>query len=194
LYEFFEGELVEKLPTSVTLSVNGIGYRFTVPLSTSEALPRAGAVRLLAHLHVREDELRLYGFATPQERLVFEALISVSGIGPALANVVLSGIGVTDFVRALQSRDEARLRRIKGIGAKTAQRILVELGPALPALLERSRLEPSKGGARQDAVLALLSLGFTKEVAEKAVDRALAEGQADDPAEALVRRALRFTG
>jgi holliday junction DNA helicase RuvA len=193
VYDFFEGEIVEKQPTSVVLAVDGIGYRFTVPLSTSERLAQGSTVRLLAHLHVREDTLRLYGFASAEERVLFEALIGVSGIGPAVATAVLSGIGVREFVAALESKDESRLRRIKGIGAKTAQRILLELGGSLPALVDRVRLGPSDEAApKNDAVLALESLGFGRAVAEKAVERAVGESAAGERVESLVRRALRY--
>ncbi|MBI1848844.1 MAG: Holliday junction branch migration protein RuvA [Planctomycetes bacterium] len=193
MFDFFEGEIVEKQPTSVVLNVDGVGYRFTVPLSTSERLGTGGRVRLLAHLHVREDAMRLYGFATAEERILFEALIGVSGIGPAVATAVLSGIGVQDFVIAVETKDETRLRRIKGIGAKTAQRILLELGDSLPGLVARVRLGPSaKNRPKEDALLALESLGFSRAIADKAVERALGEAPADEKVESLVRRALRY--
>ncbi len=194
MYDFFEGEVVEKRPATIVLAVNGVGYRFLVPLSTSEAVPRSGTVRLFTHLHVREDALKLYGFCTAEERTAFQALISVTGVGPAVAITVLSGISVAEFLEAIEARDEARLRRVRGIGPKIAQRILFELSESLPLLLSRARLGPSRPAPRsEDALLALQSLGFTQAVAEKAVKRALGEAQDGETVEALVRRALRFT-
>ncbi|MBI3282074.1 MAG: Holliday junction branch migration protein RuvA, partial [Acidobacteria bacterium] len=125
---FLQGRLLEKHPNQAIVDVQGVGYDVAIPVSTFSALPAAGAeVRLRIHTHVREDALALFGFYTPEEKLLFEKLIGISGIGPRLAITVLSGLPVVDLIASIRGSEVARLVRIPGVGKKTAERIVLEL-------------------------------------------------------------------
>jgi len=193
------GRLVEKQPTRLVVDVHGVGYEVQVPLSTFYHLPAPGAdVSLRIHTHVREDALSLFGFATALEQLVFERLITISGIGPKLALVVLSGIDPADLVRAVQAGDVGRLTMIPGVGKKTAERIGLELKDRLPQPLI-AELTAAPGGPtgeitlRADLLSALLNLGYHRPLAEKAVDAAL-KAPGDPTFERALKQALRETG
>src|SRR2546430_17349626 len=125
---FLRGTLLEKHPNQVIVDTGGVGYDVQIPVSTFSALPEAGSeVRLRIYTHVREDALSLYGFLTSEEKVVFEKLISVSGIGPTLVIKVLSGLNTTDLVTAIRNSQVDQLVRIPGVGKKTAERIVLEL-------------------------------------------------------------------
>ena len=200
------GEVLECSPEELLLDVGGVGYRVRIPLSTYYAVVSKPAARasLHVHTHVREDALVLYGFATPDERRAFERLITISGIGPKVALSVLSGIETSDLDRAVRENDRVRLERIPGIGRKTAERILLEL---------RSRDDRSGGsargrggasgdpgidpttpgrGLRDDAVSALVNLGYGAEAAARAVEAAAVDEGEGARLEAVLRRALRL--
>jgi Holliday junction DNA helicase RuvA len=193
------GQIVEKQATRLVVDVHGVGYEVHVPLSTFYHLPEPGGeVTLCVHTHVREDAIVLFGFATALEQLVFERLISVSGIGPKLALAVLSGIDPADFVRAVQSGDVARLTKIPGVGRKTAERIGLELKDRLKqpwaADAAAAAGEPSgEAELRADLLSALLNLGYHRAFAEKAVDGAL-EAPGERTFERLLKDALRRMG
>jgi Holliday junction DNA helicase RuvA len=191
VFEFFDGNLVKKTPTHAVLEVGGIGYLFAIPRSTFEGLPERGRVRLLAHLHVQEDAHRLFGFRTEREREVFRLLTTVSGIGPATALGILSAGPLDLLIRAVAAGDVPALRRLKGVGPKTAERLVVELRDSL-ALLADGAPQGHRPGhpAAGDAVLALVSLGFNRVAAEKAVRSAGEKVKSDAPLEILVREAL----
>ena len=128
MYNYLNGTLAEKTPTSVTIDVNGIGFQLMVPLSTSHRLPEVGEqAKLLTHHVVREDIELLFGFATEEERSLFRLLIAVSGIGPKLGVTVLSGLGISELKRAIVEGSIPTLTAISGIGRKTAERLVVEL-------------------------------------------------------------------
>ncbi len=164
------GTLLSIVPERVLLDVGGVGYEVAIPLSTFYELERAQAagagdrVRLFVHTHVREDQLALYGFATEREKALFERLIQVSGIGPRLAQVVLSGMAPEDLIAALAASDVARLTRIPGVGKKTAERMVVELRDKVAALareLPASVAAAAAGGGSDDElVAALVNLGY----------------------------------
>jgi Holliday junction DNA helicase RuvA len=190
------GRIVECEPGLLVLDVGGVGYEVRIPLSTFYVLAsRPDPALLHVHTHVREDALHLYGFATRDERTAFERLIGISGVGPKMALAVLSGIGVADLLGAVRHGDRARLERIPGIGRKTAERILLELREkanephAPPALPDRSGGE--NGALRDDAVSALLNLGYAREAAQRAVTSVLSEGPAPSDIGAVLRGALR---
>lgn len=190
------GRLADKEPNRVIVDVAGVGYDVAVPLSTYYTLGEPGSdVALRVHTHVREDTLALYGFSTGLELQIFERLIGISGIGPKLALAVLSGIDVTDLVRAVQAGDVGRLTAIPGIGKKTAERIGLELKDKLPkGLIEETGAGPEPGAPgralRQDLLSALSNLGYHRPLAEKAVEAALA--RTDSPAfETVLKQALR---
>jgi Holliday junction DNA helicase RuvA len=195
---FLQGKLVEALPTQVTVDVNGIGYEALIPLSSFDKLPQPGhAVKLLTQLVVREDAHTLYGFMTPEERNLFRLLINtVSGIGPKTALNVLSGISVTAFRGAVANGDIKALSQISGVGKKTAERIVVELKDKI-GMAGAWEAASAKHGLSQDeqrindAVLALVALGFKQIEAHDAVRGAQAVLGAQATVEELVRACLK---
>jgi len=188
------GRLVRKETQEAVVDVNGVGYRLTIPLSTFYRIGEPGQeVTLLAHTHVREDTLALFGFLTAAEQALFERLISVSGVGPKVAIAILSGIEAPDLVAALRTSDVARLTRIPGVGKKTAERLVLELKDKVQGLVAAEPETPpaAPGTAKDDLVSALVHLGYSRPEAEKGVDRALKDdgaGRFED----LLRRSLRI--
>ncbi len=189
---FLEGDLVEALPTRVTLSVNGVGYLVQVPLSSFAALPPVNQrVRLLTHLVVREDAHELFGFLTASERELFLLLIGhVSGVGPKIALAVLSGMSVGNFKAAVARGEVLTLAKVKGVGKKTAERMILELKDKMGVAAGwEAAAEGRTDGRLNDAMMALLSLGFKQVEAQKA----LREVQAQTPdasTEEMIRRSL----
>lgn len=178
------GKLAAAAPERVLVDVGGVGYQVQVSLTTFSELDRAGIgaeVELHVHTHVREDQLALFGFWTARERELFERLIAVSGIGPRLAQVVLSGMAVDDLVAALAAGDLARLTRIPGVGRKTAERMVVELRDKLQALAREVAAPAAAAASDEDLVAALENLGYKRSQAEKAV----ADARRDAPAAAF---------
>ncbi len=193
-----KGTLLEKTPTRVVLDVGGIGYGVNVPLSTYGKLGEIGdPVELLTHLHVREDALDLYGFATTEEKNLFELLILVSGIGPRLALGILSGSEARPFAEAVASANYAMLTTISGVGKKLAERIVVELKEKIGTLVpapEKVAAVGQRSPHYNDAILALVSLGLTRASASKALDRIMSEGGDRLSLEEMIRRALSLAG
>src|SRR5882672_5133288 len=195
---FLHGKLVEALPTQVIVSVNGIGYEVLIPLSSFDKLPQPGQeIRLLTHLAVREDAHILYGFMTSAERELFRMLVNtVSGIGPKIALNVLSGISVTAFRGAVANSDIKALSQISGVGKKTAERIVVELKDKIGAAgaWEASSAQRTLAPEDQklnDAVLALMALGFKQIEAHDSVRKAQSSLGPQATIEDLVRACLR---
>jgi Holliday junction DNA helicase RuvA len=173
---FLRGRVIEKHPNRMIVDVAGVGYDVAVPLSTFYTAGDVGAdISLRIHTHVREDQLALFGFATPLELTVFERLIAVSGIGPKLALSVLSGIESGELVSAIQRSDLARLTRIPGVGKKTAERIVVELRDRLPKAVEAAGAgAPPPAPAdemRDDLVSALANLGYHRQAIDKVLEK-----------------------
>ncbi|MBM3812157.1 MAG: Holliday junction branch migration protein RuvA [Acidimicrobiia bacterium] len=189
------GTLVEKHPTQVIVETHGVGYEVTIPVSTFSALPDSGeAVTLRVHTHVREDALALFGFATLDEKRLFEKLIQVSGIGPKLAVTVLSGLPTADLIRAIREGHVEQLVRIPGVGKKTAERMVLELRDKMTfAGVEQAVAAPSGpvSVVEEDVLSALVNLGCNRPAAEAAVKKAKAAGTADE-FEALFRRSMEF--
>jgi Holliday junction DNA helicase RuvA len=197
---FLEGKLAEKSPTRVVIDVNGVGYEVHISLSTFDKLPAKGAnVRLLTHHHVvpREGAQQLFGFFTQAERDLFLLLIGVSGIGPRLAQNILSGTAPESLSRMIAEADTKSLQAIPGVGKKTAERLVVELRDRIGAKGEISTkiAAPSArfagNPAAQDAVFALISLGYRHTEAQKAVETALLKLDGKGNVEEIVRAALR---
>ncbi len=193
---WLSGKVVQAVPDRLILDVGGVGYQVAIPLSTYYELQKADAgatLRLFIHTHVREDALALYGFWTERERELFERLIAVSGIGPRLAQVVLSGMAPDELIAALAAGDVARLVRIPGVGKKTAERMVVELRDKLQALaaqLPAARATAASGGSDNDLVAALVNLGYKPSLAEGAVGAARKEAP-EAAFHELLRLALR---
>ena len=185
------GKMVYKTPTSVILDVSGVGFQVLIPLSSFNALGEVGdEVQLITHLHVREDALQLFGFITQEERWLFTLLISVSGVGPKLAQGVLSGISVGDFQLAVQREDSTALSRVPGIGKKTAERLIVELRDKMDSIGEEKRSHLGRSSAHEEAVLALCSLGYKRNKAEDVIHKLLNQDSSLS-IEEVIRRALR---
>ena len=195
---FLEGRLVDVLPTQVTVAVQGVGYEVLIPLSSYDKLPPPGKeLKLLTHLVVREDAHTLYGFMSTQERELFRLLINtVSGIGPKIALNVLSGISVTAFRGAVANSDIKALSQISGVGKRTAERIIVELKDKIGAAgaWEAASAQRTLSPADQkvnDAVLALMALGFKQIEAHDTVRKAQQTLGEDATVEDLVRAGLK---
>ena len=194
---FLNGRLMSALPTQAIVDVNGIGYEVFIPLSSYDKLPGAGEpIHLLTHLAVREDAHVLYGFMTPAERDLFRLLVNnVSGIGPKLALAVLSGMSVNNFKAAVVNSDVVALAKISGLGKKTAERIILELkdklgvAAAWEAATAAHAPTPEQEQANE-AVLALIALGYKQVDAHKAVRELQTRGEAKS-AEELVKLALK---
>jgi Holliday junction DNA helicase RuvA len=195
---FLDGKIVENFPGRLVLNIGGIGYEILVPLSTSDNTPAVGEnVRILTHLHIREQEHTLYGFQTHDERDLFRLLIDrVSGIGPKLGLAVLSAMAVGEFKDAVIRGDITALSTISGLGKKTAERIILELKDKIGvteawAAANMSDTAGSAAKAVNDAVLALISLGYKQADAAKAIQKSAAEHKGQPDADEFIRAALR---
>lgn len=192
---YLRGVLAEKEITRVVVECHGVGYEAAIPLSTFDRLPAEGAeVKLYTHHEVREDAQLLFGFATKPERDMFRLVTTVSGVGPKLALAVLSGLTVGDLQLAVSQGDAKRLAAVKGIGKKTAARIVVELKDKINPIeaLANATAEASReqGAVLRDAMLALAALGFSEDIARAKVQQVLdgEPGLAD--VETILKRAL----
>ena len=200
---FLRGALLEKHPNQVIVDVQGVGYDVTIPVSTFSSLGDAGSeVRLVIHTHVREDAIALFGFLTTNEKLIFEKLLGVTGIGPKLAVTVLSGLPIGELVGAIRGNHLTSLVKIPGVGKKTAERMVLELKDKLDML---AALAPAgSGGApapkskssfsavEEDVLSALINFGSARPNAEAAVLKAKAEGAGNEDFESLFRRSLKL--
>ena len=185
------GKLLAKHPNQAIVETAGVGYDVTISVPTFSDLPAAGAeVALHIHTHVREDLIALYGFLRPSEKLLFEKLITVSGIGPKLAITILSGMAADEMVGAIRGNDVARLTRIPGIGKKTAERMVLELRDKLPAAGPATApAVPALNGIEEDVLSALVNLGYQRANAEKALAMATKNSKAGS-FDALFRESL----
>ncbi|HEY4764863.1 MAG TPA: Holliday junction branch migration protein RuvA [Candidatus Sulfotelmatobacter sp.] len=163
------GKLLVKHPTQAIVETAGVGYDVTISVPTFSDLPAAGSeVALHIHTHVREDQIALYGFLRPAEKLLFEKLLTVSGIGPKLGITILSGMAADEMAGAIRRNDVARLTRIPGIGKKTAERMVLELRDKLPeAGTAATTAAPAMSATEEDVLSALLNLGYQRAAAEK---------------------------
>lgn len=192
-----QGGLHFKSPEYLVIDVDGIGYEVQVPLTTFYDLPDVGnTVALHIHTHVREDALQLFGFRSREEKLLFVRLLSVAGIGPRLAVNILSGITPVELVETLLQGDLARLISIPGVGRKTAERIMIELRDKIPTLLlsQDVAVLPQQTATEvmiEDALSALVNLGYKKGVAKRAIDEAKQRLQGEANLEILLKESLR---
>ncbi len=191
------GKLVEKQPTQVLVDVGGVGYEIEAPMTTFYNLPAIGEhVKLHTHLVVREDAHILFGFSEETDRLLFRTLIKVNGVGPKVALTILSGLSAEDFHRCITDDNVQALVRLPGIGKKTAERLIIEMRDRLPDL-SSVESQQKKGGvpsssannAKQEAISALIALGYKAQDASKMVQNI----QADNSCEDIIRLALQGT-
>jgi holliday junction DNA helicase RuvA len=183
------GKLIEKNPTELVIDCGGVGYDVKISLNTYTNIGTSEAIRVFTKLIVREDAQILYGFATKEEREMFNYLISVSGIGPNIAMVMLSSMVPEEIAYAIQTEDVVTIQGIKGIGAKTAQRVILDLkGKVMKIAGGIENSGASNNTNRFDALTALVSLGFDKKAAEKAIDKV---DSGDLAVEILIKEALK---
>ncbi len=194
MIEYISGVLAAKSPMTAVIEVGGIGYEVFISLQTFENLPQSGAeVRLLAHLHVREDSMQLFGFLNEDERIMFRSLQSISGIGVRTALSILSGCGAARLRNYVAAGDVHALTGVPGVGKKTAERIVVELRDRIAKVSVEfaSQVRTEAGDPRSEAVMGLTALGYARPVAEKALNRAFQElPEAERTAANLIKAAL----
>ena len=184
------GRLIEKTPTYVVIECNGIGYMINISLQTF-SLINDEACKLYTHLSVKEDSHTLYGFFNQNERHLFRNLISVSGVGPSTAQVILSTYSAEEIISFISSADVAAIQHVKGIGAKTAQRIIIDLKDKVAKGLPTSDILFQKDNTiKQESLSALLALGFAKKGAEQKIEKVLKENPDTASVEDLVKMAL----
>lgn len=193
-----QGTLSYKSLSHLIVDVQGVGYRIFVPLTTFYELPETGHfVSLNIHTHVREDALQLFGFHTPEGQGIFQMLISISGIGPRLALNILSGITIPEFVQAVTQGNISRLVAIPGVGKKTAERMVLELRDRMLKIeFENVAIDGSRDAERveaikEDALSALVNLGYKQVAAKRSIDRVVAELQGDLNLGTLLKEALK---
>jgi len=182
------GKLLAKQPNQAIVETGGVGYDVTISVPTFSDLPGIGGeVALYIHTHVREDIIALYGFLRSAEKMLFEKLITVSGIGPKLAITILSGMAADEMVSAIRGNDIARLTRIPGIGKKTAERMVLELRDKLPVEKHgETAAVPALSAVEEDVLSALVNLGYQRAAAERVLASVSKSGQFD----AMFREAL----
>lgn len=193
MYIFISGTVVEKNPTYVVIDNQGIGYFINITLNTFTAIGEQSDIKLYVHLAIREDAHTLYGFYTEEERSLFLQLITVSGVGCNTARLILSSLTVKEAVEAISNNDIKTIQSVKGIGAKTAQRIIVDLrDKVLKLTIPESEKTPSPYNTlKEEALSALMVLGFNKSSIEKTLDKLLS--QMNNPnVEQLIKEALRL--
>jgi Holliday junction DNA helicase RuvA len=184
------GKLLVKRPNQAIVETGGVGYDVAISIPTFSELPVVGTeVSLHIHTHVREDLIALYGFMRAAEKILFEKLITVSGIGPKLAMTILSGMAADEMSGAIRGNDVARLTRIPGIGKKTAERMILELRDKLPPAGAEVPVAPTMNAVEQDVLSALLNLGYQRPLAEKALMVAAKDGT-NKPFEVMFRETL----
>ncbi len=184
------GKLIEKNPTNVIIECNGVGYNVLTSLHSFSQMGNEESIRLFTRFIVREDAQLLYGFVTNIERKVFDLLISVSGIGPNTAMIMLSSLSPEEVAAAILTDDVKTIQSVKGIGIKTAQRVIIDLKDKIVKLeMGVENIVPQNNTMRFDALNALISLGFDKKAAEKAVDKI---AKPEDSVEKIIKEALRI--
>jgi Holliday junction DNA helicase RuvA len=184
------GRLIEKYPTELLIECGGVGYEVKISLNTFSQLSESESIKIFTKLIVREDAHILYGFNTKDEREMFNLLISVSGIGPNTALIMLSSLSSEEIAIAIQTEDVATIQKVKGIGAKTAQRVIIDLkGKVLKFSSESENIFSKNNTNRFDALTALVSLGFDKKSAEKVLDKI---DTGNETIEQLIKGALKL--
>jgi Holliday junction DNA helicase RuvA len=192
MYEYIDGKLTFKGPTYIVVETGGVGYHINISLNTYAALGDNERCKIYTWLHVKEDAHTLYGFADEGERRLFLHLISVSGIGPTTCRMMLSSITPNEIQQAIVSADVALIQKIKGIGAKSAQRIVLELQDKLKKEGIESLISlPIHNTIKDEALSALIMLGFSKQAAEKALDNVLKKAESELTVEQMIKQALK---
>lgn len=190
MYAYINGKIVEKTPTYVVLDNNGIGYLLNITLNTFTAIGEKDEARLFVHEQILEDAHNLYGFYTSKERDIFQMLITVSGVGCNTARLILSSLTVNELCNAIGNEDNRVIQGVKGIGAKTAQRITIDLKDKIKKFeYEAENVLPESNTIKNEALSALAILGFNKAAAGKVIDNLLKQGEYS--VETLIKEALK---
>ena len=185
------GKLIEKNPTDVVIDCNGVGYFVNISLHTYSQLPEGEALSLYTYLHVKEDAHTLYGFVQKSEREIFKLLISVSGVGTSTARTMLSSLTPEQLKKAIAGGDASVIQSVKGIGAKTAQRVILDLKDKILKVYGMDEVShPSSNTHKEEALSALETLGFARRQAEKVCNRIVEENPAAD-VETIIKQALK---
>ena len=197
VYEFIrmiahiQGKLVEKTPTEVVIDCNGVGYQVNISLHTFSLLPHSDYLKLYTFLQIKEDAHTLFGFVEKAERELFKLLLSVSGVGASTARTMLSSIAPQQIIQAIASGDVGTVQSIKGIGAKTAQRIILDLKDKVLKIYNLEEVSFSQSNTNKDEALSALEvLGFARKAAEKVVDKIVKEN-VDASVETIIKLALK---
>jgi Holliday junction DNA helicase RuvA len=195
MISYLKGVLVELEPTHLIIEVGGVGYKVNIPLSAYDAFKNQKEAKVLTHFHVKEDAQTLYGFYLPEERTVFLDLIGISGIGPSTAIGMLSAMNPNEIKSAIVAENVKQIQSIKGIGGKTAQRVILELKDRYKkeGLISESGHSSivSNNSLRNEALSALINLGFAKNSAEKVIDKILQASNENITLEQLIKQALK---
>ena len=186
-----QGRLVEKLPTEVIIECNGVGYQVNISLHTFSLLPDSENIKLFTFLQIKEDAHTLFGFVEKAERELFKLLLSVSGVGASIARGMLSSLDPKQIINAIGTGDVATIQSIKGIGAKTAQRVILDLKDKVLKLYDLEEVSVAGYNTNKDEALSALEvLGFNKKLAEKAVERIVKETP-EANVETIIKQALK---
>jgi Holliday junction DNA helicase RuvA len=192
---YLSGEIAIVDPTLILVDVGGIGYEVKISLSTYSKLKDSKKGKVFTYLHVKEDAHTLYGFHSPDEKSLFINLISISGVGPSTAILMLSSMGVTEIKESIASEDVATIKRVKGIGTKTAERIVLELKDKIRKEIGEERIidiaPDSMNIIREEAMIALVTLGIQKSMAEKSINTILKNADKDVTLEEVIKLALK---
>jgi Holliday junction DNA helicase RuvA len=183
-----QGKLVEKTPTEVIIDCNGVGYHVNISLHTYSLLPASDAIKLFTYLQIKEDSHTLFGFVEKSEREIFKMLLSVSGIGASIARTMLSSLEPKQIIHAIASADVVTIQSIKGIGSKTAQRVILDLKDKVLKLYDLEEVSMSQSNTNKDEALSALEvLGFVRKSAERVVEKIVKENP-----EATVENIIKF--
>lgn len=186
-----QGKLVEKSPTHVVIDCAGVGYHINISLHTFSLLPNADFVKLYTHLQIKEDAHTLYGFIEKSEREIFRLLLSVSGIGAGIARTMLSSLDPRQITNAIAAADVATIQSIKGIGNKTAQRVILDLKEKVVKLYDLDGLSVSQSNTNKDEALSALEvLGFVRKTCEKVIEKIIL-AEPDATVETIIKKALK---
>ena len=186
-----QGKLIEKNPTDVVIECNGVGYFINISLTTYSQIPNQENIKLFTHLYVREDAQMLYGFFQKSERAVFRLLISVSGIGTSTARTMLSSLTSEQICEAISSADVATIQGVKGIGAKTAQRVIIELKDKVLKLYDLDEVSMSQNNTNKEETLSALEvLGYTRKQSERVLDKIIKE-MPNASVEEMIKKSLK---
>lgn len=190
MFDYIKGKVVRKSPTEMVVEADGVGYRLLIPLSTFERLAEETEAKLFIRLYLWDNEIRLFGFSSTEERQFFELLLSVKGVGPTTALAILSGSTVADLKGMILRKDARALEGIKGVGRRLAERLVVELKDKVRELVPFEEVEDSR---LKDTIGALISLGYNRTGAEKAAKEALQSLGREAEVESLIKEALKHT-